>query len=261
MRKATFLDIYYFLEDEDRRDEIRAGLTTQKHINYWNNPKNLPTGENRFRIISRLTDFVNSTRLTQIFDAPNPKFNVTEAIKNRQIILVKLGDLTPTQSIYATSFDRNSEVDDPDIIPFFLYCDEFQKFQTSDFPDLLSRAGGLGLALKLANQYPDQLTSEIINAILGTTSNFVLFHMSKKNAAHFNGEFPKPEPGKYSWDPGIPDYLAMAPYLLVGQAVFKLASGDYGKIDTLDPRKLKKAEINYAEYITNRTVQTTLAIP
>src|SRR6202022_2175352 len=117
----------------------------------------LPRGIDREHLLTRLTEFVNNDNLIAIFDAPNPKFNVARAIKERKIILVKLGDITSSQSIYATlllakirqAMDRNSDVKDPDIIPFFLYCDEFQKFQTSDFPDMLSRAGGLGLALTL----------------------------------------------------------------------------------------------------------------
>jgi len=203
LRKATFLDIYYFLMDADRRKEIVDGIIDEELREYWKTPDNLPKGEDLRRLTSRMTKFKNSPRLRKIFDVPNPKLNIAEAIKERKIILVELGDLTSTQITFATlllskirqAFDRNMSMKIPDEerIPFYLYCDEFHLFQTSDFADMLSRAGGLNLCLTLANQYPSQVkTAGLWDAIYKNVHTYFLFQLDPEDTARFKPYFPPP---------------------------------------------------------------------
>ena len=59
-------------------------------------------------------------------------------------------------------------------VPFHLYADEFQNFQTSAFDKILSEAGGLGLRITLANQYVGQLEDRIRSSIFGNVSTFIV---------------------------------------------------------------------------------------
>ncbi len=77
-------------------------------------------------------------------------------------------------------YRRDPKVFNP---PFALYVDEFHKFQTSGFEDVLADAGGLGLYLTLANQYFGQLhNSRLEEAIINLVSTFFLFNQDPLNA-------------------------------------------------------------------------------
>jgi len=130
--------------------------------------------------------------------ATDPKLNVARAIQERKILLVELGDLTSTQRTFATlllskirqAFDRNTKLQDWEMVPFYVYCDEFQEFQTSDFKDMLARAGGLNLCLTLANQYPKQLDSDLWDAIFKNVATYFLFQLDPEDTARFKHYFP-----------------------------------------------------------------------
>jgi hypothetical protein len=200
LRKATFLDIYYFLTDAKRRDEITKNVVNPEFRDYWDNPENLPKGQDLHRLLSRMTKFKNSQPLRRIFDVPEPKLNIAQAIQDRKIILVELGRLTTTQLTFAhlllakivQAFDRNMEIDEHKRVPFYLYCDEFHRFQTSDFADMLSRAGGLNLCLTLAHQFPKQITSAgVWDSIYRNVHTYFLFQMAPQDITTFQPYFPK----------------------------------------------------------------------
>jgi hypothetical protein len=197
--KATFLDIYYFLENKTRRDFILDHVTDPDLKDRWEG-KRFPNDQERSRITTRMTPFVRSKSLRAIFGAPDPPLRIEDAIRDRKIVLVKLGD-DEIQSMYGTlliskirqAASRQADLPEEERIPFFLYCDEFQLFQTSDFDRMLSIAGGFGLCMTLANQFVEQLDPQILASIKGNISTFICFRLGAPSAHALRDEIPSLE--------------------------------------------------------------------
>ncbi len=103
-----------------------------------------------------------------------------------------LGGISESTKIFATlliakmrqvAFRRHN-IPEPLRIPFFIDVDEFEFFQTSDFDQILSFAGGYGLRLTLANQFIGQLDSNIRDSIFGNVGSFIVFCVSQDDAQH-----------------------------------------------------------------------------
>jgi hypothetical protein len=271
-RKATFLDIHEFLEDEERRKEILKGVSDPFLVRKWT--VGLPPLVDRNRISSRMTTFVRSKSLRKIFGDPNPALRIVDIVEGRKVLLVKAGPPDEVQSIYATlliskirqAIYRRTNLAKRQMIPFYLYCDEFQKFQTSDFDELLSLAGGLGLRLTLAHQYMHQLNAPIWHSIKGNVSTYVVFRVSTEDAGVFQGEIPSmadelvykrsQRTGEMDWvHRPIPFNTADLAKLPVGRALYRAADGQAYLIDTRSPPPpLKKVNARIAEYIKKRTM-------
>jgi TraM recognition site of TraD and TraG len=269
-RRATFLDLYSFLEDTDRQTELLRYVTDPRLHQRWKN--NFPNLVDRSRITSRMTPFIRSESLRKIFGAPNPKLNIHDILRQKKVLLVNLGPVDDIQRIYGTlvlskireaalgqSVLRKSQQR-----PFFLYCDEFQEFQTSDFPKMLSLAGGLGLSLTLAHQYTDQLEPDILNAITGNVSTFICFRLGTKSANCLRGEIPSMTTQRIrrrsyitnlmEWvDESVPLDPAILISLPVGTALYRAADGSAQFIQT--PAPPKSTRVSYAETIRKRTLE------
>jgi hypothetical protein len=125
--------------------------------------------------------------------------NIADAIEDNKIIFVKLkpnsDDANLFGSLIVSKVQQAIYRRDPEKLhrPFMLYVDEFQRFKTSGFDEILATGGGLGLCLTLVNQYFDQLLPDVRSAIVNSVSTFFLFRMGKKNAAELAGELKEPE--------------------------------------------------------------------
>jgi hypothetical protein len=250
--KATFLDIYWFLEKEIRQKEIIAGLTDQNLVYRWR-PENFPKPQERSRIATRMTPFVRSKGLTAIFGSPTPTFNVSDAMNQKKVLLVDLKGVSESQKAYGIlllakirqAAGRRADIPQKDRIPFYLYCDEFQKFQTSDFDEMLSMAGGYGLCLTLAHQFVDQLETQIRQSIFGNVSSFVCFRLGTASANALKGEIPKEYIEGTPTRPGIQN-------LARGEAIYRAADGTTALIHTPAP---DFTPTGYAESIRKRTLE------
>jgi hypothetical protein len=208
MGKPTFLDIYDVIVDDQRREALRNHPAVRNHprLNlFWNGPisdKVIKSESGIGIAITRMSRFVLSSAFEKILGTRNALLDFNDIVrdrKNKKIILVNLPD-TSYGTVYGSlilskiqqAIFRHGDPSNP----FMLYVDEFQDFKTSNFEKLLSKAGGLGLCLTLANQYFEQLSSDLQNAIIGTVSTFFLFNQSTSNAARLADLFPKPEKPK-----------------------------------------------------------------
>lgn len=271
-RRATFLDIYHFLETETRQKEILAGLTDRDLVNRWKSPKGeiMPHVE-RSRITSRMTPFVRSVSLQRIFGAPEPKLNIEQAFKDQRILLVSLGT-DEIQSMYGTlliskikqAANRQAKLPEHDRIPFFLYCDEFQEFQTSDFDKMLSLAGGYGLCLTLAHQFVAQLEPRILASIKGNVSTFICFRLGAESANALREEIPPmeteqvwkrdPMTNEMQWHTRPLNFdAATLTRLPKFRVLYRAADGTAKFCTTRKPPIFKND--GYAEYIKKRTVE------
>lgn len=198
-RRACFLDILWFLQSESRRNEIRIGIKDEELKAIWERPIPHPqfSAQDIGRITGRMNPWARSKSLRKIFGVPSPKLNIDRIYNEQGIILAKLG-IDEINSIWGTillskllqAAIRQDPLPEPDRTPHFLYCDEFQNFQTKDFDKMLSMAGGYGLCLCLAHQYADQLDSQILHAIIGVISNFIIFRLGAPTANVLKPEIP-----------------------------------------------------------------------
>src|ERR1035437_5797006 len=135
-----------------------------------------------------MTDFTVNPSFSAIFSDPSPKLNLRTAMDERKIILVSLPGKSEITQIYGSllisrfqqaAFSRADTPDRSKRVPFCLYVDEFEAFQTSSFDKILEAAGGLKLYLTLGNQHVFQLTDEILHGILGNVGTYIIFKLGE----------------------------------------------------------------------------------
>jgi hypothetical protein len=111
--------------------------------------------------------------------------DVTENGKILLVSLAKLGDISRNifgsliiSKIKQAIFRRENISEKSKRRPFYLYVDEFQEFVTTGFHKALQHGGKYALGLTLANHYPGQLGSDLMNDIRGIVSTYILFKMN-----------------------------------------------------------------------------------
>jgi hypothetical protein len=183
---TSFTDIEDIFTIPDRKKEILDVLKTTDPTRwtYWQN--NWPTQAKYEPLTSRMTDFTQNDSLRTILSGGG--LNISKAMNDKRIILVDLGGIGEPREIYGSllvsqfqqaAFKR-TKLDPSQIIPYHLFVDEFEDFQTSSFAKILSKAGGLGLRLTVGNQYIDQLTPDIRHAIFGNVGTYIIFHIEEQ---------------------------------------------------------------------------------
>jgi hypothetical protein len=71
----------------------------------------------------------------------------------------------------------------------YLYVDEFQNFANESFAEILSESRKYKLCLTVANQYVDQMTEEVRNAVIGNVGSFLAFRVGSNDAELMEKEF------------------------------------------------------------------------
>jgi hypothetical protein len=72
---------------------------------------------------------------------------------------------------------------------FYLYVDEFQNFASETFSTMLSEARKYGICITLANQYLNQLPTQVLDAVFGNVGTLIAFRMGIQDAVHLAPEF------------------------------------------------------------------------
>lgn len=252
---TTFLDIYAFLAREDRRREILRDVRDPVLRDFWREQYPHMPRDSATPIISRMSKFLLTPSLRAILGDPHPKLSIADVMESRKILIVNLakigeesGHLLGTllvSKIQQAAMRRQKQPPERRI-PFHLYVDEFQHFQTSAFDAILSEAGKYRLCLTMANQYIDQLEAQIRNSILGNVSTFFLFRLNERDVSYFAGEI----------KPRKPDELTKLP---PGDALCRTAAGE--ALIVRCPRPPSPAHAEIAEIIRNRTIQEFASPP
>lgn len=246
-RKTNFIDIYEFFKNPKRHQEIMDALAPDSPLRReW---KKMPNDEALAPILNRMKPFVRTKSLRAVFGSNKPGLRLEEVMNDQKILLVDLGGMGESRQIFGslliakiqqTAFRRHN-IPQRERIPFFLYVDEFQNFQTDEnaFDRIFSMAGGYGLRITVANQFVNQLSSEIKSAVLGNVSTYILFKLGGESARVFADVITPCEPRCVT---------ALPPY----QALFKVAGQE--TFVTSTPKPLMAPAAHYAEYIQKRTV-------
>jgi Type IV secretion-system coupling protein DNA-binding domain len=251
---ASFLDIYHFLASASFRKSLLQRIQQPELLQYWNEQfPHLPK-DSTAPITSRMSKFLLTPSLKILLGDASNKINVSEAMDNKKVLLVNLsrvgqeaGDLLGTLLVskIQQAAMRRQDQKPADRVPFYLYVDEFQHFQTSAFDVILSEAGKYKLCLTLAHQYVDQLDPKIRNSIFGNVSTFILFHLTEKDALSFKGELGQDMLGK--------PYYPQLVELPIGNAIYRDSRGVVSLIHTPPPPPTSPA--SHAQAIKNRTMQ------
>ncbi len=253
--RATFLDVHRFLSDEERRGIILSYVTDRELKRRWTK-ENFPNPKECAPTLTRMTPFLRNPSLRRLFDCPEPRLNIAAAMDGRNVILVDLGGISEPTRIFATlliakirqAAFRRAHVPEHQRIPFHLYVDEFEFFQTSDFDQILSFAGGYGLRLTLANQFIGQLDQNIRQSIFGNVGSFIVFCVSPEDAKHF-----KHIAWTAAWEGATPHPVDLA-NLPKYRALYKIA-GQQPIVKDI-PKPAGYSDHSHADYIRKHTLDT-----
>jgi len=249
-KHCSFLDINTILVNEGKRREILARVTNPDILEYWalefpQLKKDAPQP-----IVTRMKQFTFTPPLKTLLGTANAKLNIFDCMESKKIILVDLtgvgksngnviGQLLVSK-IQQAAFRRESQPRSRRV-PFYLYADEFQNFQTSAFDTILSEAGGYKLCLTLANQGLYQLEPRIKDAIFtNVTGGWIVFHIDEKDVPNF----------KLKTQPLDAEQLASLP---PHTAFIKIGTDDPTILKT--PPPVSSGGPSCAEYIRKHTLE------
>lgn len=271
-KDCSFLDIYYFLISETRRRSILDKITNEDILQYWKDQYPHFPKDSATPITTRMAKFLLTPSLKVMLGSPNAKLNIFDVMEKQKVLLVNLakggkesGNLIGTLLVskFQQAAMRRQFQKPKDRIPFYLYADEFQNFQTSAFDVILSEAGGFQLCLTLAHQYVDQLEARIRSSIFGNVSTMFLFRLGQQDAVLFKGEIPSmttedvwkrsPKSGEMEWmERKLPFDPSLLTSLPRGRVLYRAADGSAHFINTPPPPEMSNA--SFAEIIQKRTI-------
>jgi len=282
---TSFVDIYDFIKDPDRRKEILSRVSGKTRAQ-WDR---FPNDEKTEPIISRLTPIAKNPRLRTIFGTPHAKLKFSEVMDDKSIVLVNIGGASEAGIILGTMIIsqlmqaalKRSELPKHRRVPHYVYVDEFQNFQVgTDMARILTQCRKYNLCLTIANQFTAQIPGQTLSAVFGGTSTWFLFRMSPQDIPLFTKSLPSiAYAGVYEkHDPNedIPGYLGFLkdkdakpetvlvdlkplpfdPQILatlqVGEAIHRKADATAQKVRTCPTGQ--RPAVSFANLIRERTI-------
>ena len=204
-KRCTFMDIYRFFEETDRRLEILKYVRDPRFQNPWT-PEKLRDKNAIERILTRIEPWLDNLTLCTILGEPKPGLNLEEIVQAKKILIVSVPDEDPASTFYgslivskiqhAAMSAKRRETEEDERIPFFLYIDEFEYFRASqNFLKMLKMARSFKLCLTLANLQLKELDNEVRSA-LQIVSTFILLRIASEDKAAFADEIGTHDPGE-----------------------------------------------------------------
>ncbi|MEP6762395.1 MAG: type VI secretion protein, partial [Sporichthyaceae bacterium] len=202
---ATLAQVALLLTDATFRAEVTEHLDDPFVAGFWLWFNGLNDGRRTEAVgpvLNKLRDFLVRPRLRRLLCQPRSTVRMEEVVDGGKILLADLSvgrwgesasELVGSflvarlwQSVLARSARPESERRD-----FFLYVDEFQKFQgfSMPFADALAQARGLRLSLTLANQDLGQLSRELRDAVVANARSKIVFQCGQDDAAYLARTF------------------------------------------------------------------------
>jgi hypothetical protein len=196
----TMADIPLFLEDSGFRRQLVRNVTNPEVQRFWRSFDQLPPREQEVRTESTLNKvriFVRNPLIRRIVGQPESTVDFRAAMDEGAIVIVRLargmiGD-GPANLLGAVTARllltaALSRADTRERRPFFLYADEYHRFATPDFADLIDEARKYGIATTIAHQRRSQLDHQHRDAPLGAV-NIVVFGINGEDAEELKVNF------------------------------------------------------------------------
>ena len=197
--ESTLVDVVQLLQDEKKAEKFLPKITDQLVIDYWRKNRAQMTEQTKREMMGYLTS--KFSKLTQdvfmrnIIAQSKSSINIPELMDNRKILLINLAKgkigqensqflgLLLVPKILQSAMARAEKISRGETFPvFYLYVDEFQNFATDAFESILSEARKFMLGLTVANQYINQLSDKIKNAVFGNVGSTVFFRVGAEDA-------------------------------------------------------------------------------
>jgi len=184
---ATLFTVYSILTNQKFLKEVLKKVDNQYLLDFWNEEFSLAGEYQIYKAISGVTAKISRFLLSEItrpiFNAPHSSVNFDQLLDQKKIILCnlsqgKLGEdtsrligTTIIAKIHLTMLKR-ARMKSSLRMPFYFYIDEFQKFATPYFTNLLTEGRKFGLRVIMAEQsttqQKDARVTQIILATVGT---------------------------------------------------------------------------------------------
>lgn len=203
----SLLNINRTLTDKTYRTQLLKHCTNPAVIAYWTGEfSNMPDRLREERIASVLNKsgvFVSNPYLRNVLgqsktlDLANLMDNGVSFIAN--LSRGKLGDEPSSLlgSLLTTGFAQAAYSregrDEETLTDYTLIVDEFQRFTSGVFAELLAEARKYRLSLIMAHQYLSQLSEELQDAVIGTANTTISFRIGAKDARIISETLDVPE--------------------------------------------------------------------
>ena len=201
-KKMTLNEVKYLIDSVNKRTrvELTGGLSKDSVTQGWNYSNNLsPKDFNQqfSSTVNRFYNFLDTEKLRLMFGQNQASLDLGKALEEGQIIIANLSTEGAQVSkedralfgtlllsdLWTAAEERGKGMEEGDIKPFYVYCDEFQNFITPTIAQNLDQARGFGLHLTLANQFPRQILhagangAQVYESIMGNARSKVVFSL------------------------------------------------------------------------------------
>jgi DNA helicase HerA-like ATPase len=203
---ATFTEIPLLIQHEGIRQLMAKNITNSSIASFWesyNHRSQRDRDELTASTLNKVVSFLDQDMIRNIVGQSKTTLNFREIMDEGRILLVSLSPQYEEASrligsvligqILMAAFSR-SDTPEEERRPFFLFCDEYQRFATSDFATLLAEARKFKIITVLSNQTLAQL-DEINQAAALQAGNIISFRT--------NGEDSKVLSKSYDATPGM----------------------------------------------------------
>ncbi len=200
---CTMTEIPPLLTNDAFRSIILENITTPVARNFWLD-YDAKKGKDAYieSTMTKVNAFLTDPLLTRIVGQPGKVVDFSQAIATNKIVLAKipagilqdaptnfLGSLIVDRIITATLARAAKPATQR---PFYaLYCDEFERFSSPDFPTFIAEGRKYGIGLLLAHQWRTQLDEDNRSATR-SARNSLVFQVNIDDAPAFARGFATP---------------------------------------------------------------------
>lgn len=194
---ATIMSIPLMLTMKSYRMKIVGKLKDPNLVRFWQNEFDAMEGKQQVEaagpILNKVGQFLSSSLMRNILGQPKNPFSLRWVMDNKKIFIVNLSKgrigedssaLLGAMMVTKFQIDAMGRADIPerDRTDFYLYVDEFQNFATDSFATILSEARKYKLNLVMANQYVDQMSEVVRDAVFGNVGTTISFQVGYHDA-------------------------------------------------------------------------------
>jgi CxxC-x17-CxxC domain-containing protein len=201
---STLLGINRMLADAEYRGKVIRKITDPVIKAFWT--KEFARYHERYEveataaIQNKIGQFISAPLIRNIVGQVKSSIDMREVMDGGKILIanLSLGKIGEDVSlllggllITKLQLAAMSRVDiaDEQRKDFFLYVDEFQRFATRAFANILSEARKYRLCLIMGHQYISQMEEEVRDAVFGNIGTLVSFRVGAEDAEYLEKEF------------------------------------------------------------------------
>jgi hypothetical protein len=197
---TTFSEIPFLFSSDTVRVKMLANLTNFSIVSFWEDYERKSQRDRDFYIestMNKVNAFLDEPMIRNIVAQSKTTIQFRHIMDSGKILLVKLSPQFEEASMLISAIligqllmAAFSRVDSPEENrrQFILYCDEFQRFATSDFATLISEARKFRIATTLSHQTLAQIDLANKSAAMAA-GNLIVFRVSGDDAKALSPSF------------------------------------------------------------------------